>query len=654
MQKELKRLSEIPAGQSCIIEDIDAGKGAEHKISTMGLYKGKKILVKKDTNPLIVHSSSGNVAIGKNLASKIVVKISQPKMLIVGNPNVGKSAVFSRLTGFKVISSNYPGTTTEYVRGEAKFGNQTFEIVDVPGAYSLKSSCKAEDISCKMLQDVSEYDLITYVVDASNLERNLFFALESLHLKKPTIILLNKSDIAKMKGIFIDTKKLSKLIGVPVIEFVAVTGEGAKDLEREVINTNLNIAQTKIDIPLASDDKWRLIGEISRKAQRIQYKKPSFFERFGQLTTKPLTGFPIAFAVLILCFFGVWFFGEGIINYVFGPIYEHIYLPIITKSFGWLGDGFLSSLLLGSEGEGVAKTFGVLTDGVDIALVQVFAYVLVFYFLFGILEDIGYLPRLAVLLDDALHKVGLHGFGSIPIMLGIGCKVPAVLSVRFLQQEKQKIIALALTLIIAPCISQSAMIISILSPHGVGYVVFVFVVLLLSGMLAGFILNKMMKQDIPEMFMEIPAWSIPSLKVLAVKLKLRMTSYIKDAVPFIMFGILLINLLTHFGVINFLAKIFYWPVTKILGLSGDTISVIILGFLKKDISIALLIPFELSAWQLVIASIFMSMYMPCVATALIIFKEVGIKSTVKVVCFNLLFAFIIAGSLNFIITSSFR
>ncbi len=649
MHKELRKLSEVLAGQNCIVDAIDAGKGAEHKISAMGLYKGKKILVKKDTNPLIVHSSSGSVAIGKNLASKIIVKISQPKMLIVGNPNVGKSAVFSRLTGFKVISSNYPGTTTEYVRGEAKFGNQTFEIVDVPGAYSLKSSCEAEDISCKMLQDVSEYDLITYVVDASNLERNLFFALESLHLKKPTIILLNKSDIAKMKGIFIDTKKLSKLIGVPVIEFVAVTGEGAKDLEREIINTDLSIPQTKIKIPLASDDKWRLIGEISRKAQNIQYKKPSFFERFGQLTTKPLTGFPIAFAVLILCFFSVWFFGEGIINYVFGPIYDYMYLPIITKSFGWLGDGFLSTLLLGSEGDGVAKTFGVLTDGINIALVQVFAYVLVFYFMFGILEDIGYLPRLAVLLDDALHKVGLHGFGSIPIMLGIGCKVPAILSARFLEQEKQKIIALALTLIIAPCISQSAMIISVLSPHGVWYVVFVFVVLLLSGMLAGFILNKMMKQDIPEMFMEIPPWSVPSLKVLMVKLKLRMTSYIKDAVPFIMFGILLINLLTHFGVIKLLGKIFYWPVTKILGLSGETISVIILGFLKKDISIALLIPFELSAWQLVVACIFMSMYMPCVATALIIFKEVGIKNTAKVVGFNLLFAFIIAGGLNFLI-----
>ncbi|MBT6715920.1 MAG: GTP-binding protein [Elusimicrobiaceae bacterium] len=649
MHKKIKKLSQIPSGQSCIIQDIEAGKGAEHKITTMGLYKGKKIFVKKDTNPIIIHSSSGSVAIGKNLASKIIVEISRPKMLIVGNPNVGKSAVFSRLTGFKVISSNYPGTTSEYVRGETKFGEQLYEIVDVPGAYSLKSSCEAEDISCRMLQDVENYDLMLYVVDASNLERNLFFALESLHLKKPSIILLNKSDIAKMKGITIDAKKLSELIGVPVIEFVAVTGEGAKNLEREVINIDLNNPPTKIEIPKTSDGKWRLIGEISRKAQHIKYKKPSIFQRFGQLTTKPLTGFPIALAVLVLCFFSVWFFGEGLINYILGPIYEHVYLPVITKSFGWLGDGFMSSLLLGSEGEGVAKTFGVLTDGINIALVQVFAYVLVFYFMFGILEDIGYLPRLAVLLDDVLHKVGLHGFGSIPIMLGIGCKVPAVLSTRFLEQEKQKIIALALTLIIAPCISQSAMIISILSPHGMGYVFLVFFILLVSGMFAGFILNKMMKQDIPEMFMEIPPWSIPTLKVLMVKLKLRITSYVKDAVPFIMFGILLINLLTSFGVIAYLGKIFYWPVTKILGLAPDTISVIILGFLKKDISIALLIPFELTAWQLIVACVFMSMYMPCVATALIIFKEVGLKNTLKVVGFNLLFAFIIAGSLNFII-----
>jgi len=642
-------------GETCIIEKINAGETAGHKISSMGLYVGKEITVKKDSGPFVVSSNMGVVAIGKGLASKITVRISIPKILLVGNPNVGKSAVFSRITGFKVISSNYPGTTAEYIHGETKFGRQKYQVADVPGAYSLKSSCEAEEVTCKMVKDTDGYDLIIYVVDASNLERNLFFALEALQMKKPVILLLNKSDIAKMRGVSIDVKKLSDMLGIPVVEFVAITGEGVKTLEREVIKISLEgYHQPKIDIPKTNDDKWKLIGKISRKAQTIQHKHPSFFQKFGQLTIKPITGFPIALIVVFISFFAIWFLGEGLINHIFGPIYEHIYLPVITKTFAFLGDGFWGRLLMGHEGDGIQKVFGVLTDGVDIALVQVFSYVLVFYFIFGILEDVGYMSRLAVLLDNLLHKVGLHGFGAIPIMLGVGCKVPAVMSARFLAEEKQKLIALVLMLVAIPCISQSAMIISILSPHGIGYVLAVFAILLFSGMLAGFILNKIMKEDIPEIFMEIPAWSFPSLKVLLMKLKIRISSFIKDAVPLIMLGILLINIMDYFGLISFLGNLFYYPVTKILGLPSDSISVIILGFLRKDISIALLVPFQFTAWQLVVASVFMSMYMPCVATALVIWREVGTKNAFRVILFNLLFAFLIAGSLNYFLNLTVR
>ncbi|MGB2579678.1 ferrous iron transport protein B [Elusimicrobium simillimum] len=368
---------------------------------------------------------------------------------------------------------------------------------------------------------------------------------------------------------------------------------------------------------------------------------PKHFRKNGRTFHPPLTGLPIALIVLAVCFYLVRTIGEGLID-LLTPLYEGYYVPFITGIFN--GDGFITKILVGG---GTENSFGILTDALQIALIDVMSYVVVFYALLEFLADLGYLPRLSVLLDSFLHKIGIHGYGAIPIMMGMGCKVPAVMGVRTLESRREKIIAVVLVLLLAPCISQSAMIISILSPHGIGYVFLVFGILLATGLAAGAMLNKIMKGNPPEMFMEIPAWQLPKPKEWATKVWYRMKEYLLDAVPLIVLGVLAINIAEMLGLLNFITRHTEKPLTFLFGLPGETASIMILGFLRKDVSIALLEPFNLTAAQLVTACVFMTMYVPCIATFFVMLKESGVKDTFKIVALCLILATIIASLTHF-------
>ncbi len=508
--------------------------------------------------------------------------------------------------------------------GTTQFNGESYDIIDIPGLYRLEEEWQMEGKKHHLFKEL-EYDFIVCVADASHLERNLYFLLELLSLNKPAVLMLNKFDEAKRKGILIDVKKLSKLLGLPVIPTVATTGEGLKELANTVGEVASNTPQ--ISIPKTDEEKWQTIGKIIGQVQEVKHKHPSFWEHLQAWATTPLTGLPIALLVLIISFFVVRFVGESIINFV-DPLYENYYFPFMEKLLGAWRDNWLGMLLVGDGGEAY---FGVLTDGLKIALVDVMSYVLAFYALFGFLGDIGYLPRLAILLDGILHKIGLHGYGAIPIMLGFGCKVPAVMGARVLETRRERVIALALVLVLAPCISQTAMIISILSPHGLKYMLLVFGVLVINGILAGTILNRLLKGEAPELFMEIPSWQIPSFRALGRKLWLRMKEYLCDALPLILCGVLFVDLMQMSGVTDLITKISRYPVEYILGLPADTTSLLILGFLRKDVAIALLEPFNLSAQMLVVACVFMTMYLPCIATFFVMLRENGWKDTLRVV-----------------------
>ena len=628
-----RSIYQLKPGQSAQIKEIQTDAKMAEKLAAMGIVRGQFVKRQPGRSPVLVNVSGTDVAIGRETAKKIIVTSKKNTFLLAGNPNVGKSLIFSRLTGIGVISSNFPGTTVGLNYGQTQFHGDSYDIIDIPGLYRLEEEWVMEGKKRNLFKEL-DYDFVVCVADATHLERNLYFLLEILSLGKPVIFMLNKFDEAKRKGIFINVKQLSNLLGIPVIPTVATTGEGLRELANQV--ADLQVQTPLISIPESNEEKWQTIGQIIGQVQQVKHKHPSFWEHLQAWATTPVTGIPIALMVLVASFFLVRFVGESIIDFV-DPLYEGYYFPFMERLLGAWRDNWVGMLLVGDGGE---NFFGVLTDGLKIALVDVMAYVLAFYALFGFLGDLGYLPRLAILLDGILHRIGLHGYGALPIMLGFGCKVPAVMGARVLETRRERVIALALVLVLAPCISQTAMIISILSPHGLKYTLMVFGVLVVNGIVAGSILNRMMKGDTPELFMEIPSWQIPHWRSLGRKLWLRMKEYLCDALPLILCGILFVDLMQMSGITEWVTKISRYPVEYILGLPADTTSLLILGFLRKDVAIALLEPFDLSAQMLVVACVFMTMYLPCVATFFVMLRENGWKDTLRVVALTLGLAFV--------------
>lgn len=559
------------------------------------------------------------------------------KILLVGNPNVGKSAVFSRLTGTKVLISNYPGSTVEFTQGNITIENNDFFIVDVPGIYSLEANSVAEKVAVNMINDSDAGDIIINVLDATNLERNLNLTLQLLQLKKPMIVVLNIWDDTKHLGIEIDVKKLQKILNVPVVTTVAVIGDGMKKLHDVILSAKTSNYKVT--------DIWQNIGEIIVEVQKIYHRHHTLSERFSDLLLKPLTGIPIALVVLLLAFSMTRFIGENLINLFLEPLYKDLYAPAIIGLVSACHVDFLIRILLGTNTDAMVG-FGVLTTGIYIPLVVVLPYVFSFYLILSLLEDSGYLPRLAVLLDNTMHRFGLHGYGTIPIILGFGCKVPAILATRILESKREKLIATFLILMIAPCMPQTAMIISILARYGIGYILLVFGIIVLVGLTSGYFFNKILRGDVPELFIEIPPLRKIRLNLFVKKMWLRMKGFIYDAIPLIMLGILLINILEVIGVVDFISKNFGHVITNIIGLPRELVSVIIFGFLRKDISISLLAPYHLTAMQLVVSSIFLTLYLPCVSTFFIIARELGVKNALKISVFTFSFSLILCGALS--------
>ncbi|MBA7714660.1 Fe(2+) transporter FeoB [subsurface metagenome] len=196
------------------------------------------------------------------------------KILLMGNPNVGKSVIFSRLTGAHVIASNYPGTTVGYTHGFMKLAEETVEVIDVPGTYTLEPTSEAEEIALRML---GSGDLVINVVDATNLERNLYLSLQLLERDTPVVIALNMWDDTKHRGVHVDLAKLRQLLGVPVIPTVAVTGEGIKELVDNIPRAS------SPDTPARShDERWAAIGGIIDQVQHITHRHHTWVERLAR------------------------------------------------------------------------------------------------------------------------------------------------------------------------------------------------------------------------------------------------------------------------------------------------------------------------------------------------------------------------------------
>jgi len=407
------------------------------------------------------------------------------KILLMGNPNVGKSVIFSRLTGVRVTVSNYPGTTISYTRGFMKLGEETAEVIDVPGTYTLEPSSEAEEIALRMLDDG---DIVINVVNAINLERNLYLTLQLLERGIPVVVALNLWDDTRHRGVHIDLDKLRELLGVPVTPTVAVTGEGIKELAESIP------LATSPGAPVRSrDERWVAVGSVIDRVQRITHRHHRWFERLEDASVKPLTGGIIALTVLAGAFFLIRFIGEGLIGYVLDPLFNYLWAPVVLKLSSLMGGGgFLHDVVVGKVIGGdisFVESFGLLSSGLYVPFAMVLPYIVSFYLVLGLLEDTGYLPRLAVLMDTVMHRLGLHGYAIIPTLLGLGCNVPAVLATRILESKRERLIAATLISIAVPCAALQAMIFGLVGQHGGQYVAIVYGTLFVVWIILGVILN---------------------------------------------------------------------------------------------------------------------------------------------------------------------
>jgi ferrous iron transport protein B len=565
----------------------------------------------------------------------------------VGNPNVGKSALFSRLTGTRIIASNYPGTTVGFTTGYLRLGEDRAQVIDVPGTYTLEPTSKAEEVAVEMLKDG---DLVIDVVDATNLERNLNLTLQLLERQIPTVIALNMWDDTRHRGIAIDAAKLEELIGVPVIPTVAVTGQGIKELVRRLPEAKVPKATY---CGSSSNERWARVGDIASKVQSLTHHHHTWYERLEDASNNPVGGFLIALLVLFATFWFVRFVGEGIIGYVTDPLFQYLWTPVLMKLSVALGPGtFWHTVLIGNLINGQIdyfQSFGLLSTGLYIPLAAVLPYIVSFYLALGILEDIGYLPRLAVLMDTILHRLGLHGYAIIPTILGFGCNVPAVMATRILESRKQRFIAATLISIGVPCAALQAMIIGLVGQQGIQYVAMVYGSLFVSWVIIGLILNRTVKGFNPELLLEIPPYRWPPWRAIGQKLWLRVSGFIKEALPIVLGTVLVVNILYTLGVFSAIANFASPVLTGLLGLPSETVVALAVGFLRKDVAMGMLAPLALTAKQLVISSTVLAMFFPCVATFVVLARELRLRNTLIATGIMLIAALTVGGLQNLIL-----
>ena len=573
------------------------------------------------------------------------------KILLVGNPNVGKSVIFARLTGVQVITSNYAGTTVEYRKGFMDIGDERFEVIDLPGTYSLEPTSKAEEVASRFLEETLLEDKDSFViniVEATNLERNLHLTLDLIDRGYPVIVVLNMCDELKHRGIELDVLKMEMLLGVPVIPACAVTGFGIK-----VLKERFQEGRAKEVTPRTHEELWQAVGRVTSEVQKLTHRHHSLKEMLEDLSIRPFSGFLMGLGVIYATFKIVRFIGEGLSNCILDPFFNNFYAPVLLKLSALLGEKtFFHHLLLGQLSAGhidFKNSIGLLTTAPYVEFDVVLPYIISFYLVLGLLEDIGYLPRFALLLDTVMHKIGLHGFAIIPVLLGFGCNVPGIMATRVLESKRERFIASTLISIAVPCAALQAMIIKLLGAEGFTPLLIVYSSLFFSWIIIGFILNKVLKGNSPELVLEIPPYRWPPFNIIFSKLWLRVREFIVDAFPFVIMGVLIVNLLQYVQFFNAVSA-FFEPVLKnILGLPREAVFPLSIGFLRKDIAAGLLIPLHLTLKQSIVACVVLAMSFPCIATFIIFLKELGLKYLIAATAIMISATLVVGGLLNFIL-----
>ncbi|MBE9505008.1 MAG: ferrous iron transport protein B [Proteobacteria bacterium] len=636
-----------------------------------------------------------------------------PKILLIGNPNVGKSVIFGYLTGRYVTVSNYPGTTVEVSRGKALVNGKSYSILDTPGVNSLLPMSEDEEVTRNILL-TEKQERVVQVADAKNLKRSLLISLQLAEMGLPFLIALNLYDEVTSRGIKIDIGKLSSTLGVDVMSTVATRREGLDKVEEGIESLKQSVCNVKYDeeiekgiremeplLPRAnisgrsialmllagdetltgwlhdnvSNENINKIEEIRRKvctsyrqslgyvinrrrlaeAERItddvystSKKERSGFSHFlGSMMMHPLWGIPFLLVTLYLLYLFVGDFGAGIsVDFLETELFGRFINPWATKLVHTIIPfEILQDLLVGE--------YGLITMALSYAVAIVFPIVGTFFIAFSILEDSGYLPRLAVMVNKIFRLMGLNGKAVLPMVLGLGCDTMATLTTRILDGKKDRVIVTLLLALGVPCSAQLGVILGMLG--GISFSAFVVWAAVILGVLflVGFLASKVIKGDATDFIYELPPIRIPQAKNIFFKTIARIDWYLREAVPLFILGTFVLFTLDKLNILKVIEAAASPVVVTLLGLPPKAAEAFLIGFLRRDYGAAGLYALQkdglMDPVQIVVSLVTMTLFIPCIANLFMVIKERGLMVAVWMTAFILPFAIMVGGLLNFIL-----
>ena len=609
----------------------------------------------------------------------------------MGPPNVGKSVVFNRLTGMTVSVANYAGTTVEMARATARLGDTEVSLIDVPGTYTLSATNEAEQVATELLAGPAE--LVIVVADAVNIESSVYLVLQVLACGKPTVVALNRNDIAAAKGWRVDQPQLQQRLGVPVVATVAVSGHGI-DLLRHTAEDALQRAEPpRIALP-ADDRLWPLAEEITREivhparspahpadspwweetesaagstslpdgaslavaasiadtapfAQaggrphggRRRGRRRHSLQRFdSQSLVRPWPGLAIAAAVLLLSFAVIVGVGMGLRRFLLLPVIRGYLFPAITGAVtSILSPGVLQNILIGE--------YGLLIKGIEWPFALVLPYVLSFYLAISLLEDSGYLPRFAVLLDGALSRIGLRGSHSISLLLGYGCAIPGILSTRAMGSRKERVIVATLISLAVPCISQTGALFALLAEASIWLVAALFALSFAVMIVAGMIMDRLVPGQRSQLVYELPELLMPRAPVTAQKLVGRTRHYLLDGALPMVVAVGLAAVLYETGLLALLGRALAPLVTVWLRLPQEAAVPLLLGLVRRELTVLPLLDLPLSNLQLFVGATVGLFYVPCIAVVATLSREFGLRTAGALLLLTTGTAFVLGGAI---------
>jgi ferrous iron transport protein B len=555
--------------------------------------------------------------------------ISQ-RVVLAGNPNVGKSVVFNALTGKYANVSNFPGTTVDILKGQLPDGRI---LEDTPGVYGISDFSEEELVAA---ESILSADVVINVVSAVSLERDLFLTQQIIDYQRPLVVVLNQMDEAERQGLRIDVPALEVMLGVPVFPTVATTGQGLASVVPGIVRAETghqtpDCPEPEVLKALEREPAKRLtlyglrrkhVNTIVATVVHTTHVAPvTVSERIGHGLLNPLYGLLALLAALAVLYqvVGVWVAGD-LVNFLENDILLTHVIPPIQAVVALLfpKDGPVFQILAGE--------FGVLTMTTQYMLGVMFPLVLGFYLYVSLLEDCGCLPRIAVLSDAFLRRIGLNGRAVIPIILGFGCVTMASVSTRVLTSQRERTIASTILAITIPCSAQIGVLMGLMAAAGglKAWGLYLVGLILIMGLL-GSALNRVLPGKSTSLVMDLPPVRVPLVRNVFRKTWIRTVGFLKEAAPLFLAGSVLVSVAQVTGTLTWLEGVLAPLTVNLLKLPQEAGQMFIMGMVRRDFGAAglYLMAKSLSPAQILTALMTITLFVPCFASATVIFKERG-------------------------------